>query len=122
MEFRCLFLCDEAEEPALRCGIEQCSDNAHSFITQEWYHRREDLLYRIRSGCYDAVVVALPGALGMEAVLGVRNLDAKVPLIWCSDDDVFALQSYRLFVTTFLRMPVKAEQLAKALAQCIVET
>ncbi|MEG0177954.1 MAG: hypothetical protein RR573_00215 [Oscillospiraceae bacterium] len=120
MEFRCLCLCDETEEAALRCGTEQCSIETQNHILLEWYHRREDLLYRIRSGEYDVVVVALPGALGMEAVLGVRDLAAKIPIIWCSDDDVFALQSYRLFVSTFLRLPVKAEQVAKALMQCII--
>ncbi|MEG1774383.1 MAG: hypothetical protein RR320_05980, partial [Oscillospiraceae bacterium] len=79
---------------------------------------REGLLYRLRNGPYDLVVVALPGALGMEAVLGVREKAPMIPLVWCSDDDVFALQSYRLRVTAFLRLPVDAHQAAVALNRC----
>ncbi|MEG2073337.1 MAG: hypothetical protein RRY54_01080 [Angelakisella sp.] len=118
MEFRCLCLCNEAEQSVLGQGMEQFAQRTDRRVVPEWYQKREDLLYRIRSGAYDAVVVALPGALGMEAVLGVRERAPAIPLVWCSDDDVFALQSYRMQVSAFLRLPLQAEVVAAALARC----
>ncbi|MEG1971845.1 MAG: hypothetical protein RR315_01705 [Oscillospiraceae bacterium] len=118
MEFRCLCLCNEEEQLVLRQGMEEFAHRTHRCVTPEWYQRREDLIYRTRSGGYDTVIVALPGALGMEAVLGVRERAPAIPLVWCSDDDVFALQSYRMKVTAFLRLPLQSEILVTALIQC----
>ena len=70
---------------------------------------------------WDAAVVALPGALGMEAATRIREEQPGAPLIWCSDDRLVAIHSYRLHCAMFLLLPVTAEQLADALIRCAEE-
>lgn len=119
MRFRCLGLCEAEEETLLRLGAEEFARQAGCEMTWEGFTRREELLYRMRDGCCDAVVVALRGALGMESVLGVRDINGAVPLIWISDDAVFAMQSYRMRVDMFLQHPVTADQVARAFRVCV---
>ncbi|MEG0779020.1 MAG: hypothetical protein RRY95_01045 [Oscillospiraceae bacterium] len=118
MQYRCLGLTDGMSTDSLLGGVEAFASRTENRVQLELLERREDLIYSIRAGGYDAVVVALPGALGMEAVLGVRLLDPAVPLIWISEDEVFALESYRQRVNMFLRAPATTEQVAGALARC----
>ncbi|MBC8546554.1 hypothetical protein H8711_06350 [Clostridiaceae bacterium NSJ-31] len=84
----------------------------------EWYARCEDLLYRLRETRYSAVIVDIGGAQGMEIAIGARGIDEAVPLVWISDDEGFALQSYRLRAKLFLVRPVDAQQITEALLRC----
>lgn len=118
MEFRCLGLCTEEQWPVLVRGAELFGEQTGLNLALEHFLRREDLLYRLREGRCDTAIVALPGALGMESVLGVRGLNRHLPLIWISDDEVFAMQSYRLGVQMFLRFPVTSKEVAGAMARC----
>lgn len=119
MQFHCLLLCTQEDEALLRRGVAEFSRRTGLSVVPECFSRREELLYRIRDGCCDAVLVALPGALGMESAIGVRGMDGRVPLIWISDDDVFAMQSYRLKTRMFLSSPTTEGQVADALERCV---
>ena len=119
MEFRCLLLCAPENEALLRRGIEEFSRRTGRGAVSECFARRETLLYRIRRGCCDAVLIALPGALGMESAIGVRGIDERIPLVWISDDEVFAMQSYRLKTRMFLSFPTTEKQVADALERCV---
>lgn len=119
MEFRCLVLCEPEHEILFRHSVERFARREGRSPAVECFARREELLYRLRRGNCDAVVVALPGALGMESAIGVRGLDARVPLVWVSDDEGFGMQSYRLRTRMFLRFPVEEEQMAQALERCV---
>lgn len=50
-----------------------------------------DLLKR---GIYDAAVIVMPGARGMETVRFLRTMCQDVPILWISDDQDFALSGY----------------------------
>lgn len=119
MEFLCVCLCSAEEQPALRRGLDLFIQRTGRDAALEYFVRREDLLCRIRQGGCHAAVVSLGGALGMEAAICVRSLDARLPLIWISDDEAFGLQSYRLQARMFLRFPVSSDQIAQALARCL---
>lgn len=118
MEFRCLGVCSAEQENVLRRGAEEFARKAGFVCAFEHFDQRDALLYRLRDGRCDAVLVDLPGALGMECALGVRELDASMPLVWISDDPCFAMQSYRLRARMFLRTPVTQHQIADALGRC----
>lgn len=119
MEFRCLVLCTPEQTAFFQKSVHQFARQEGRCPAVECFARREDLLYRLRRGSCDAVVVALQGALGMESAIGVRALDASVPLIWISDDEDFGMQSYRLRARMFLRFPVEEEQVTRALQRCV---
>lgn len=87
-------------------------------LTLETFTLREELLYRMKEKRFDAVFVALSGALGMETVIGARALDPDTALIWASDQQEFIPQSYRLRVQMFLLLPLIPGQAAAALQRC----
>lgn len=75
-----------------------------------------DTLCRMMSaGGWDLIFVAEAGARGMEVCIGVRKMLPKVPLVWFSDDPLFAAQSYRLNCTYFAPLPATGQQIAKAM-------
>ena len=112
-------LCAPEQTAFFQKSVQQFARQEGRCPAVECFARREDLLYRLRRGSCDAVVVALQGALGMESAIGVRALDASVPLIWISDDEDFGMQSYRLRARMFLRFPVEEEQVTRALQRCV---
>lgn len=79
------------------------------------FTRRESLLYRMKGKRFDVVIVALPGAVGMETAVGARQFDENVTLIWASDEAAFIAQSYRLRAAMFLSLPLVEEQVTEAL-------
>ena len=83
----------------------------------EFFTLREDILYRLREKHFDAVVVAMGGALGMEIAIGARDQSARLPLIWVSDQKEFGMQSYRLHVKSFLVTPLNPKKLRAALEE-----
>lgn len=79
-------------------------------------------LYEMADKRWDAILVALPGAEGMEAANSAREANPGVPLVWISDDKVFGIHSYRLRAQMFLCLPVSEEEVARALVRCIEKT
>lgn len=119
MEFRCIFLCDENERIVLSKGLEMFAARLGCRVEAEWYTECSAFLLRLQGGgAREAAVVAVTGALGMEAASGVRSFDAWIPLIWCSNDEGFAVMSYRLNCAMFLTFPLKPEQVENALLCC----
>ncbi|MEA4853240.1 MAG: hypothetical protein VB082_03055 [Christensenella sp.] len=100
-------------------GIGALKQSSGVRIKTDWFYRREDLLYGMRRSKYAIVLIALTGALGMEAAIGAREENAAVPLIWISDEEAFALQSYRLQTKMFLVWPVSTQQICDAFLRCM---
>lgn len=71
---------------------------------------------------WNLVVVAAPGAQGMEICIGARKIRPRIPLFWFSDDPLFAAQSYRLDCTYFGVMPVSGRMMENALSRIPVYT
>ncbi len=65
------------------------------------------------SGCH-MMVVARPGAEGMEGVRAARILLPEVPLLWFSDDKGFGPESYRAGCSYFSAEPLTPELLEHA--------
>lgn len=84
-------------------------------LPAEAFTRREDLLYAMRERPFNVVIVALPGAVGMETALGARKFAPDAALIWASDESAFIAESYRLRAAMFLTLPLKEEQVGEAL-------
>lgn len=53
------------------------------------YYSVETLLALPSLSIYESVWVALPGAVGMEAVLAVRERYGELPIVWISADEQF---------------------------------
>lgn len=107
-------VCAAAREQRQICGE---LSQAYPDCRLEAFTLREELLYRMKETRFDAVFVAMPGALGMETAIGARALDAETALIWASDQQEFIPESYRLRVRMFLLLPLSPGQAAAALEQ-----
>lgn len=66
---------------------------------------------------YDAVVVALKGVAGLQAVRTLREAGNKLPLIWIADERDYVRFSYRYQVTFFLVDTEGQEMLRHALCR-----
>lgn len=66
---------------------------------------------------YDAVVVALKGVAGLQAVRTLREAGNKMPLIWIADERDYIRFSYRYQVTFFLMDTEGQEVLRNALCR-----
>ena len=71
-------------------------------IQVDEYYKIDDLLPLPGPFFYDAVWVALPGALGMEAVLAMRQESPRTPVVWISEDREFGMNSHKLNIAMFL--------------------
>ena len=119
MTFQCCCYCQENMLPVIREGMEHFTAQTGVRIQAEWFGSQNELYRRLvsKEKC-GAVLIALPGAAGMEAATHTRELLPSIPLIWCSDDRDFAIHSYRLRAASFLKMPVTPEQIRDSLKIC----
>lgn len=108
-------ICAGEEAARQLCGwIDSCAGGGPA-PAAEVFPRREDLLYAMKERPFDIVVVAQPGAIGMEAAVGARQFAPKASLIWASDEAAFIAQSYRLRAAMFLSLPLEEAQVKEAL-------
>ncbi len=89
-------------------------------VSVQYAPTHRDFLATLRGdSLWDCLIVAEPGARGMETVISTRELAPETPLFWCSDDADFAVTSYRLRCTQFLPLPPPAEHIAYALQRTL---
>lgn len=77
----------------------------------------DTLCARMASEPWDLVLVAEPGARGMEVCIGARKMLPQIPLVWFSDDPLFAAQSYRLNCAYFATLPASGQRITNAMAR-----
>ena len=120
MLLRCCCLCKDDLEQVLQEGGRAFTQETNIAVELTFFTDPIVLYSRLGNGLdWDAVLVALSGALGMEAATRIREEYPNKPLIWCSDDRLFGIHSYRLHCAMFLLFPVTAEQIAVALTRCV---
>lgn len=118
-ERRCvmrLAICATEEHvDAIKHGLQRYREQTGQVCAAEAFLRRDQLLYRMREAPFDAVFLAMPGALGMETALSVRGLHSAIPLVWASDQREFVPQSYRIRTSMFLLTPLTPTSVVEAL-------
>ena len=98
----------------------QRASPGHELEFDEFY-RPEDVrtVSRFR---YEACVVAIAGAVGLEAAIAARERDADVPLLWLSDDDQFGLEAFRLRAVWLLGLDCSDGELKEAMRRVYERT
>lgn len=78
------------------------------------FYSPEDIrtVHRFR---YDACIVAIAGAVGLEVVIAAREQNADVPLLWFSDDDQFGSEAFRLRAVMLLGLDCSDRELEEAM-------
>lgn len=94
---------------------------ARQFLPREemkFFASTEELTPSLCRHAFDAVLILMDGADGMEGAIAARRQQPALPLAWFSDDRNFAPQAYRLNAAYFAPKPLTAEKLRVALARC----
>ena len=82
-------------------------------IDELW--NENQLAQALRRSRYHAVVIAMTGAKGLEAVIQAKRLASETPLVWWSDDENFALIAYQLHIPAFLSIDCSDQELYEAM-------
>lgn len=109
---------DGEEQALIQKTLLNWAEEAGYYLSLEIYISQTQFLRAMNTQRFDAVFLSMPGVLGMEAAIGARGMDPNVPLVWASDDQMLAIQSYRLHARFFLLRPSKPEQLLEGLERC----
>ena len=104
------------EADILKAKIAQLAFFAYRKITYRVCGKYETFVRELYTA--DLIVVLADGADGMEGVIAVKNSGRDMPVIWLSDDEGFAPQSYRLGCNYFHKKPITLERLKEALTKC----
>ncbi len=120
MVVRIAVYCAQADRSLFEVGLERHGQAHETVIRGQFFFEFSDFLNVLRDdSSWDLVVVAVPGARGMEAVYNAREWMPEVPILWCSDDADFAVASYRLRCRLFLTLPLQEEHVQNALERCL---
>lgn len=121
MIVRVATLCTDRDLPAFQQGLKGFAGGQAAPVNGAFYRESRTFLEALRRDpLWDLLIVADPGARGMETVISARELAPETPLVWCSDDDGFAVASYRLRCELFLQLPLGPEQVQDALRRCLI--
>ena len=82
-------------------------------IDELWNEKQ--LSQALRRSRYHAVVIAMTGARGLEAVIQAKQLAPEVPLVWWSDDENFALIAITCVSLYFFRQTASDQELYEAI-------
>ena len=82
-------------------------------IDELW--NENQLAQALQRSRYHAVVIAMTGAKGLEAVIQAKRLASETPLVWWSDDENFALIAYHLRIPAFLSVDCSDQELYEAI-------
>ncbi len=116
MIFRIAACCVDKESLRLKQGIQQFSEKHSAYVHSEFYQESTEFLEALeQDALWDMLIIAIPGAMGMETVVSAKALMPKTPVLWCSDDAGFAVASYRLRCSLFMPMPLDPNDIDLAL-------
>ncbi len=88
-------------------------------LDEVYFHKDYDgLISALSTSCCDGVMIAYPGAEGMESARAAKILCPKCPLIWFSNDQGFGPESFRIGCTYFSLFPITEKELKIALDRC----
>lgn len=119
-QIRIAVCCAAPEREVFRQGIDHYAAEQKAPIQTEIFEQAQDFYKALeQNSLWDLIVVAIPGAAGMETVIGARTLANVAPLLWCSDDSGFAVESYRQRCSLFLVMPMAPEDVKAAIGRCL---
>lgn len=114
--------CTEENLHTFREGIERFSHRFGRKVQAQLHPSSQNFLDALPRGSpWDLIIVAAPGAEGMETVVSARETAPETPLLWCSDDAAFAVASYRLRCSLFLPLPLQPDDVQAAMTRCLKE-
>lgn len=99
---------DTTQQNILAAALDSYRTPAGEHVQYDIYHNGLDLLASINTHLYDVLLldILMPGFTGIETAREIRESNEKIPIIFLTTSQEFAIESYRVHAFDYLMKPV----------------
>lgn len=99
---------DTTQQNILAAALDSYRTPAGEHIQYDIYRNGLDLLASINTHLYDVLLldILMPGFTGIETAREIRKSNEKIPIIFLTTSQEFAIESYRVHAFDYLMKPV----------------
>ena len=115
---------DTTQQNILTTALDSYRTPAGEHVQYDVYHNGLDLLASINTHPYDVLLldILMPGFTGIETARGIRESNEKIPIIFLTTSQEFAVESYRVHAFDYLMKPVDQNALFETLDRAYAMT
>lgn len=108
---------DTRQQNILTAALDSYRTPAGEHVQYDVYHNGLDLLASINIHLYDVLLldILMPGFNGIETAREIRESNEKIPIIFLTTSQEFAVESYRVHAFDYLLKPVDQKALFETL-------
>lgn len=108
---------DTTQQNILTAALDSYRTPAGEHAQYDVYHNGLDLLASINTHPYDVLLldILMPGFNGIETAREIRESNEKIPIIFLTTSQEFAVESYRVHAFDYLMKPVEQKTLFETL-------
>lgn len=108
---------DTTQQNILTAALDSYRTPAGEHVQYDVYHNGLDLLASINTHPYNVLLldILMPGFTGMDAAREIRESNEKIPIIFLTTSQEFAVESYRVHAFDYLMKPVDQNALFETL-------
>lgn len=115
---------DTTQQNILTAALDSYRTPAGEHVQYDVYHNGLDLLASINTHSYDVLLldILMPGFTGIETAREIRQSNEKIPIIFLTTSQEFAVESYRVHAFDYLMKPVEQDALFETLDRAFAMT
>lgn len=115
---------DTTQQNILTAALDSYRTPAGEHVQYDVYHNGLDLLASINTHSYDVLLldILMPGFTGIETAREIRQSNEKIPIIFLTTSQEFAVESYRVHAFDYLMKPVDQDALFETLDRAFAMT
>ena len=108
---------DTTQQNILTAALDSYRTPASDHVQYDVYHNGLDLLASINTHPYDVLLldILMPGFNGIETAREIRESNEKIPIIFLTTSQEFAVESYLVHAFDYLMKPVEQDALFETL-------
>ena len=108
---------DTTQQNILTAALDSYRTPAGEHVQYDVYHNGLDLLASINTHPYNVLLldILMPGFTGMDTAREIRESNEKIPIIFLTTSQEFAVESYRVHAFDYLMKPVDQNALFETL-------
>lgn len=115
---------DTTQQNILTAALDSYLTPVGDHVQYDVYHNGLDLLASINTHLYDVLLldILMPGFTGMETAKEIRESNEKIPIIFLTTSQEFAVESYKVHAFDYLLKPVDQNALFETLNRIYAAT
>lgn len=115
---------DTTQQNILTAALDSYRTPAGEHVQYDVYHNGLDLLASINTHPYNVLLldILMPGFTGMDTAREIRESNEKIPIIFLTTSQEFAVESYRVHAFDYLMKPMDQNALFETLDRAFAMT